>query len=425
MKKKEKRIISNLDYSVTLLGTVLVALSSIFVYRLASVYFGPDGFAEYALMRRALAVAIPVVCVGIAVALPKKIAEYEVQVKHVEIYFLAAISLVLPIIFIAILLINLFPNAFSRLIFGNEKYYILMPSLSCNIFGLAITALSYSYLRGKLFVRMASLLVIFVSALIPVFSIYLSRGTIIDYFWIVGGLSSFSGCAVIFLNVRIVKIEIRKMLEMMVELFTFGIRRVPGDFALSALLALPSIITAHVSGLHEAGMMAFSVSLLTLVATAMSPFSIILLPHSAKLIQANEISSLKRQVIKIVWVSVFFSIALTLIGLFFVKLGVKFWLGNAYLKNAYIAQVTLLGVMPYSLYICLRSVIDAAFVRAKNAQNIIFSLAVFLGIFIIGKCTIGGESQSNLSLVSFLFSIYFLGILTCLTTWLYFHSDYA
>jgi O-antigen/teichoic acid export membrane protein len=402
------------DYFAALSSSVLVLLCNLVMYRLASFHLGVDGFSQYAIARRILSFVLPLVCVGIGVALPRKIAETEVLHNHFRTAtcFMTSLSIVLPVAIFIASIINIFPNQFSFLILGNEKYNFLAPPLGICIIGLSLQALCYSYLRGRMYIRVASFFQVGVSAILPLVSFYLSLTSITFLFWYIGIFSILASFPII-IGVTFHsnwKLE----LPMARALFSYGIRRVPGDFALGGLFALPSIICAHFISLSEAGMVAFGASILNMATTVMAPFSLILLPHSTRLIKANMLSLLRVQVNKILLGCVIFSLIGIILSQMLAEIGIGYWLGAEHLKYIFIVRYMIFGILPYAIYISLRSVLDAAFFKAVNANNIYISLTVFIGSFFIS--TLIFKSSYSI-IISFLIGLVILSMLTYYQTW--------
>lgn len=405
-----------MDYGITLIATLLVVAANIFAYRLASIYLGTEGFSKYAIIRRTLSLLLPILCFGIGVALPRYLAKME-QLhgkSNIGSYFLAAIALVFPLMIIMVVVINIFPEVFAYMIFGNKKYANLMPPISCRMFALGLATLCYSYFRGRLFMRLAGLFQIIVHAVIPIVAFYLFSGKLTSLFWWMGGLSAIFSLAIMAYIMATLRIYEKKITSIIGELFSYGIRRLPGDFAIGGLFTFPSLFATHYVGLNEAGMIAFGTTLTTLAVTAISPFSVILLPFSTKLLEAGELPYLRKQIHKILWIGTSFSFIGILVGELLASIGVRFWLGPEYLDSVVIIRIIILGIFPYSIYICLRSVLDAAFTKAINARNSYIALAFFLITFGAGLPFGRGIF---LVLVPFLIGVSFLGSLTFIETY--------
>lgn len=372
------------DYSATLFAAGLILISNLLMYRLVSLYLDMDGFAQYAIIKRILSLITPLVALGIAVALPRKIAAIEANLDNDQTasYFLAALLIVLIVCIICGLFINIFSGYFSFLFFGDKKYAYIVPSLSICIIGLSLQGICYAYLRGKMLFRLASIFSIGVSALSPLVALYLSAFNIVILFWLIGIFSILASLPILFSAFFHSKYKLE--LTSIRSLLSYGIRRIPGDFALGGLFALPSVLSAHWVSLEEAGMVAFATSLLGIAATVMSPFSVILLPHSMRLIKAKRFDLLKSQIIKVLWACLVFSLVGILLLQLLMNFGVGYWLGNEYLKYIQIVRFIVIGIFPYSIYICLRSVLDAAFFKAVNSHNLYVSLLLFVILFYSG-----------------------------------------
>jgi O-antigen/teichoic acid export membrane protein len=196
---------------------------------------------------------------------------------------------------------------------------------------------------------------------------------------------------------------------------SYGIRRVPGDFAIGALFSLPGFLAAHYMSLREGGSISLAASLLTLAVTAASPFSTILLPHSAKLIKMQETRQLRHLLTSIAGITLVFSVLETVTGILLANFGIRLWLGEEHRHSVKIVQIALLGIIPYSFYISFRSVLDAAYHAAVSARNCYIALAAFILLALIAIIVF----QSIYALTfAFILSVYLLGGLTCYQAWL-------
>src|SRR6185369_2380178 len=68
------QVASRADYLVTYAASCVTTICGMAAFRLAHQSFGSDGFAEYALTRRSIAFLVPLLSLGIAVAIPKFVA---------------------------------------------------------------------------------------------------------------------------------------------------------------------------------------------------------------------------------------------------------------------------------------------------------------------------------------------------------------
>jgi O-antigen/teichoic acid export membrane protein len=189
----------------------------------------------------------------------------------------------------------------------------------------------------------------------------------------------------------------------------YGIQRVPGDFGLSGLFSLPATFTSHISGITIAGYVAFGTSLLNMIGGLFAPLGLILLPKASQLVANNDFKTLKYYILKILKVT----FILTILGVVFFEIFadkiIALYLGNFPSDLVMIARLIVIASLGYTIYVAIRSIIDAYYVRAMNTKNIFISLMFFLTMSIL--TTLVSKSYMFL-VVSLVFSIFLLGILT-------------
>ncbi len=64
--------------------------------------------------------------------------------------------------------------------------------------------------------------------------------------------------------------------------------------------------------------------------------------------------------------------------LIFAEKVIELYLGNTFLGACPAAKLIALGVVPYAVFVSMRSILDSYYVRAVNAKNILISLCLFL-----------------------------------------------
>jgi len=137
-------------------------------------------------------------------------------------------------------------------------------------------------------------------AVAPLIVIYFYPGNISSVLTIIG--ASWIMISFVFLVMIVSKFRNNKFTNIAQsdrELLKYSIMRVPGDFALAALLALPATITTHLSGVKEAGFMAFGISTFSMVAYLCALIGTILLPKASQMIVKRELTELKTHGVKI------------------------------------------------------------------------------------------------------------------------------
>jgi len=164
------------------------------------------------------------------------------------------------------------------------------------------------------------------------------------------------------------------------ELLRFGIQRVPGDFILMAMFALPATLVAHDSGIRTAGFVAFAISMLNVIGAFFAPFGLILLPKAGILLAAGRRDELRRQVWLLTMVTLAVSTALAVVIAMGAETLIRLYLGKDFTEGAGILRFVLLAAAPYSLYTVVRNVIDAF--HELGVTTLI--LAAGFGIFCLG-----------------------------------------
>jgi hypothetical protein len=88
---------------------------------------------------------------------------------------------------------------------------------------------------------------------------------------------------------------------------------------------------------------------------------------------------------------------------------IALYLGNFPSDLVIITRLIVIASLGYTIYVAMRSIIDAYYVKAINTRNIFISLMFFLTMFIV--IILMGKSYIFL-VVGLVFSVFLLGILT-------------
>lgn len=162
------------------------------------------------------------------------------------------------------------------------------------------------------------------------------------------------------------------------ELLLYGVRRVPGDIGLAALLTLPASFTAHVVGVKEAGYVAFGTSLLNMTGGFFAPVGTILLPKASQIIATKDINMLRYYTFKLLRITISLTVIGTILFEVFADKIIGLYLGKSFSEVVLIAKVIMVGGVVYPVFTLMRSIVDAYHTRAINSKNILFSLLSFL-----------------------------------------------
>jgi O-antigen/teichoic acid export membrane protein len=371
------------DYYFTFITEFIVLVTGIIVYKCAAINFGNDGFAEYALCRRTISFIHPLLLLGFAVGIPRYIAMFN-NPKDRSVsdnYFLCGLIISLAFSVIALTLVNLFSGSFAFLLFGDKNMQAFIFPISLLLFGLIVHSICYSYFRGMLMMKKANFIQLINLGIIPL-SIYFFKDVVqaINITGIVCIAVSAFFLIQITYKMSLSTADFNKHGK---ELFIYGIQRIPGDLALAGFFAFPAFIIAHKSGITIAGYIAFSISLLNMVGAAFGPFSLIMLPKSVQMIRDNDFAQLKKNTSGILRFALFSTLSGLVVFEIFARQIIYIYLGENFEELIICSRIILLATVGYSIYICLRSVLDAFHYRAVNTKNMIICFAAFLFISMI------------------------------------------
>ena len=404
------------DYALTIIVQFVVLASGLLVYKLAAEFFGTDGFSGYALSRRTISLIQPALLMGLGVGIPRYIAYgcAKPDQKNPDAYFISALFILVPVFFIFFIFFNLFNGTFSYIFFGSSDYSYLILPITCMIIGQIFHASCYSYFRGRLMMMRANLLQAINMGIIPPATFFLfgkSLSTVLavtGIVWII-----ISSLAFLFMPIKLGACNPRKLVPYAKEIMGYSIMRVPGDFALSALLALPAILTAHMTGVREAGFVAFGTVVFNMGGYFFAPISTILLPKASHMIARANYEGLKYDLKRMLMSA----ICLTTLGVVILEIFtsqlIEIYLKKNFFETIMIVRVFAIGIVPYVVYIVLRSIIDANYVKPINVINMIVSLL----FFITGVLLIVLFKMNYIYIVGiFVISIYVLGMLSLFVT---------
>jgi O-antigen/teichoic acid export membrane protein len=401
------------EYGGTFATEFTVLACQLLTYKLAAHFLGRTGFAEYAVARRTISILYPIVLLGLGVGLPRYIAnatgrgDEESRARYLG----ATLWCVGLAALVCVALLNVFGRSLAYLFFGSREYASLIGPLSLVVAGSALYAVAYSYFRGILNMRAANLLQLLNFGLVPL-AVFLLYSRSVQGLLTALGVSSLgvAGAALLFTPWKALAKDNRAQVK---ELLRFGIQRVPGDFILMALFALPATFVAHKSGIRAAGFVAFGISMLNVIGSFFSPFGLILLPKAGTLLAAGRNGDLRRQVWLLAKITLVVSAGLALGVAVGAETLMRLYLGADFTEGAGILRLLLLAAVPYSLYTVLRNVIDAF--HELGVTTMI--LAAGFGIFCLGASGLfAWQDKLHVVLLAFLGGVLTLWLLSSAET---------
>lgn len=401
------------DYIVTFLTEFTVLASGIIIYRLAASFLGKIGFSEYLLCKRTIAFFQPVSLLGLSVGIPRYIAYKKLNSDCAESYHYFISGAVVLIFFnsFVFVFLNLLKRNLSFLIFNDTNYNFLILPISLMILALVLHQICYSYYRGNLLMFKANLLQIINLGLLPVLSFMIFKSVfkiiLINSLMVI--LVSLIFFLFIIKEIKFKNLKYKKLFSSGKELILYGVQRVPGDFGISALLSLPTFFTSHIAGIKEAGYVSFGISILSMTGALFAPLGLILLPKASQIIAEKKIIILKSYVKKIFNILIFITLSGIIIFLLFGDKIISIYLGKGFSDIVKVTKIITLAIAGYAIYVSMRSIIDAYYVKAVNTINILIALSFFLIYGVITKLL---KLNYIILVLGFIMAIYILCSLT-------------
>ncbi|HEY6161065.1 MAG TPA: hypothetical protein VI112_07575 [Bacteroidia bacterium] len=406
------------DYLLTFITEFTVLVAGVLVYKLAKEKLGDDGFSEYSIGRRTASFIQPLLILGLGVGIPRYVAFalHDERMKTKGSYFVSGSILVACVTIPVLAILIFFSSFFSGLFFGSPSYASLIPFICALILGMVIHSTVYGYFRGLSKMVQANLLQVFNLGLVPIAAFY-SGKNIAEVLLITGGTWTISSLLVFFYLLATEKWAGSEIGVCIRELFNYGIQRVPGDVALAGFLALPAYFAAHVvdDNLKTAGYVAFGMSLLNMAGAAFGPICLILLPKASEVIVKKDFNLLGVYVTRITLLTLLLTAVGLLLAESFTAFFLDIYLGDPSPSLVFITRVILFGAAGFTLYISLRSILDAYYVKAVNTLNIFISFVFFLLASAVIRYT-GVSWGLDGILYVFVMSMWILGALTYFTS---------
>jgi O-antigen/teichoic acid export membrane protein len=194
-------------------------------------------------------------------------------------------------------------------------------------------------------------------------------------------------------------------------LLRFGLPRVPGEFALVGLFAIPSLIAVHKEGVVVAGQFSAALSILTLASGVFSPVGLVILPRASAQAASGDIAGVRKLVLRMLAGGILLAGIGVAIGEVLLPPFIRWYFGAAFVPAVPVFRACLLGAVPYAVYVLMRNILDALEVKALNSRNLVISLAVVIALCLANSSII----WMSFSLVG---SLALLGALTLRDTYM-------
>lgn len=395
------------NFFLTYITEFLVIISGVFVYRLAADSFDALNFSLYAVIRRTVSLFLPVVLIGVGVGVPRYVAISERKAQS-DTYLVSGLLLTLLVFLLFSVPCILLRDQISFLIFSSNAYAYVITPMVVMIGSMIFHAVVYGFLRGKMMMNRANIIQLLNIGLVPIAGfVWFDDISLILYFsaglWFaISMIFLISLYQEVSLELSLIKVQIR-------ELALYGIKRVPGDLLLAGFFAFPAFIVSHISGVEEAGNVAFAITLLNLAGAFFGPVSLLLLPKAATFARDKDFEGIRKLskkllvstlVVSTVAVCLFFFVADVFLDIYLKKYSVGL------LANV---RLIMFGAVGYCVYVSIRSILDAVSTEGLNTKNIVVSFIFYL---VASSVILVFEGSEHLINYAFVISLTLLGVLT-------------
>lgn len=373
----------------TLITELVVMAAGILLLKLAAQFLGAAGFGEYTLTRRAVGLIFLPLVMGLAIAAPRYIAisRSGALPGYSEGWF-AIVTLTVGLLpsLIVIVLMNLSRDTSSAVLFGTGAMSHLIPAATAALGGLAIHTLVYAIFRGRGEMRICNLLQLLNNAVVPVTAFFLAPHDAAAVLMATGStwiVTSGVALIIVLMREKLDEAPERSMREHLRLLLRYGLPRVPGDFALVGLFALPALIALRAHGVVAAGQFSAAMSLIALVSGVFAPIGLVVMPRASAQAAIGDLAGLRRLMVRMLSGGIVLVVAGVIMGELLIPSFVRWYFGKEFEPAIPIFRACLLGAIPYVVYVLLRNILDAMDVRALNSRNLIVTLVVLVTLCLL------------------------------------------
>lgn len=400
----------------TMLTELGVTIAGILLLKLAASLLGAVGFGEYVLSRRAVGLLYLPLVMGLGIAAPRyiAIARAGAMTGYSESSFaIATLTVGLLPALLVVLLLNAVPGWASLLFFGTTSLARLVPPATIALAGIALHSMVYGVYRGRSEMGFANTMQFLNLGVIPVTAFALARHDAAAVLQATGtGWLIVSGVALLHVLAR----ErsgwrgLESMRQHLRVLLRFGLPRVPGEFALVGLFAIPSLIAVRTQGIVAAGQFSAAMSLLAMASGAFAPVGLVILPRASAQAATGDIAGLRHLVLRILGGGILLATAGVALGELLIPPFIRWYFGASFVPAIPVFRACLIGAIPYVVYILMRSILDALDVKAVNSRNLIVTLATVVLLSLLNSSVL----WMSFSLVA---SLVLLAVLTLRDTY--------
>lgn len=382
-------------YAIAGASSVVTALMTMLSYRVVASVGDPSQFYEYSTARRAVSFLVPILSLGFGVTLPLRIARRRDKVEAATLLWIQfALSSSLTLGAMVALLIFGFPTALSPL--DNLALPILCVALTLNF-----TALLFSHERGFQRFGRGALLSVLANGVLPVAALLALSFGVRWVFYVWASLAI--GLAVVF--VQMLPRPTRGSITSAGAFVSACVARLPGDASFAALYFLPVMFAYDYGTVTELSVLNLYFVLLGLVAAAVAPISVVLLPRVGTRVGELGASAAARPLATTALIGAVAGLTAALLAIFASQILVHLLLGATYESGSWVLTQLAPATIGISVFVFTKSVVDGLSERPYTAYASIVALFIAVTFSLLG-----GSLEMVLNGVNY--SLAFLGAST-------------
>jgi O-antigen/teichoic acid export membrane protein len=384
---------------VTIVAEFLVVISMIATFRVALMFWGELGFGEWVLSRRILSFLGPLISCGLEFALIQSLAgrldsDRSAPVGNV---FAGSLAIVLCTSLVLGTVLVLFPDSTASILYGNRAHSNLSLPLAILMLAYGVYVPGYAYFRGTLMFITAAYVHIIMFAVIPLISVIAFPASPRHALLAMGLMSlALSMCVALLVGWREYNGTLAGWREVR-ELARTGLPRMLSALGLIGLGALPGVIVANLEGVAVAGQVVFGITLVGVVATALTPVSVYLFPTLAHAHAKGELTvhaSVLRRVTRWLWL---LCITLLLAAWVLAPVVVELFFGQRVDTAVMALRLAALAAGPFAYFVLMRNWIEAGLHGGAITCHVLSAVAVFLMLAAVASWT-GGDAALGVML---------------------------
>lgn len=377
------------DLSISGIGQIIVIVLTFIINKSISIILGPNLYSEYAIINKSSAVVSFVMAMSLGIAIPKYIASQKALSDDIGVfhYLFAALQIVLVFSLLVIVIILSLSSNFADLFFNSDNIGYLY-GLLIFAFGTTISTIISAYYRGiDAYVVFTSLQVFgTVMGIIPLVFV---RQSITQYFIV-------RGIGLIFISIILYHRIFKKYMGLLIgtrsisidksiyqKLLVFSLPRIPGEFILFSLSALPLIIINRRFGNYATASLATSLGLVGSITPFFSIIGTMLLPYVSKSVALGTTSLMQKRVTILILLYIILAGISILLIYTIPKFFIYILFSSEYYQFANEVRIISISTLFQSLYLLLRNPIDAVSKIPFNTFNLIVTFIILIFVLTI------------------------------------------